>query len=73
MAVKPLHVVNALNALARLDKEEAARSVRVGEYGTPDSEALDAEHLDNSAEDMENIKNFARQALERIRGQNVQS
>lgn len=73
MAMKPIHVVNAMNALARLQKEEAARTVRVGEYSTPDSDALDAEHLDNSAEDMENIKNFARQALERIRGQNVQS
>lgn len=69
--MKTLSAINAINALAKLKKEEAARSVRLGDYNSPDSYAHDAQHVDDSVEDVENIKAFAAQALAKIRGQNV--
>lgn len=58
-------------ALARLRKEEQAKLVPVGGLESRYSEDATNKHFEDSATDMEDIKQFARIALGKMRGTNV--
>lgn len=58
-------------ALARLRKEEAAKLVPVDGIETEASKEATNNHFQDSVSDLDDIKQFAQLALERIRNRNV--